>query len=294
MSESATAKKRNPKAVLEKWAEDTIAAVEGNEDVANLMASKAYDEPLKNKPLWTDPNGFVKKCGKYEDWYKPTEKIGEIIGVSALFADVKYDGDGDGLAEFEENAEDYKDLVGAAADFMLNVGIVATLLVAIQLELILDDAPVHDMVANAAGIVEEATGIFGNGDGTMLIFILQQFCSLWLMLNIRDMLAFVVKSTKMYGALNYWCVDLETQVWFSRTWCVQESEGKMRYLVRDFCRSLIPYALLSRGPVIAIGLELMQRSIVHQLVVQVEIAQRMITYKLAKKVLKKEKKPKAE
>jgi len=283
MSDTA-AKKRNSKAILKKWADDTIAATKGNVPVANLMASKAYDGPLMERPVWKDPEGFARACGKYDDWYKPTQKIGEIIGVSALYADVKYDIDGDGVADFEENADEYKDLVGAAADFMLNVGIIATLLVSIQVGLILDDAPVHDMIAIGAGLAEEVMGV--GEDGSMLIFVLQQLASLWLLLSIRDMIAFIVKSTKMYGALNYWCVDLETRVWFSRTWCVQESEGKMRILVTCFCRSLIPYVFLSRGPVIAIALELMQRSVVQQVMLQIEIAQRMITYKLAEKVQK--------
>ena len=127
--------------------------------------------------------------------------------------------------------------------------------------------------------------MFGDA-GDTVIFVLQQLNALWLLLSIRDMLAFVVKSTKMHSALMYWCADFETRVWFSRTWCVQESEGKMRILVTSFCRSLIPYVFLSRGPVIAIALELMQRSVVQQVMLQIEIAQRMITYKLAEKVQK--------
>jgi hypothetical protein len=282
MSATTSTKKRNTKAILNKWADDTLAAAGGNAAVTNLMASKAYDMPLKERTLWKNPEGFAKDCGKHEEWYEPTRKIGEVIGLSALFADVKYDDDGDGKADFEDNAEEYKDLVGAAADYLLNVGVIATLLVAVQVELILDDAPVHDKVATGLGFAEKAMG--GNEDGENLTFVLQQLVALWLLLNIREMVAFIVKSTKMYGALNYWCVDLETQVWFSRSWCIQETEGKMKEMVTGFCRSLIPYVFLSRGPLIAVALELMQRSVVHKLLVQVEIAQRMITYKLAKKV----------
>jgi hypothetical protein len=272
----ALRKRRNPAEILQTWAQETVEATAGNSVLTSVMSSKAYDEPLMDRPVWKDPERFVRECGKFkeQDWQAPTQKIGDIIGLSALYADV--DDDGGKKA----------DLVGAAAQFMLNVGIIATLLVTIQLNLIIRDAPVHPLVAQGAVFVEEK--IWGRqilvGDGSdMLIVILQQLASLWLLISIRDILAFIIKSSKMYGALMYWCADFETRVWFSRTWCVQESEGKIKVLIRGFCRSLIPYVFLSRGPVIAIGLEVMQQSTLHKLDVQVEIAKRMITYRLARK-----------
>ena len=58
-----------------------------------------------DRPVWKDAEGFLRGCDQFPmDWYKPTQKIGDIIGLSALYDDKK------------------ADLVGAAADFMLNVG----------------------------------------------------------------------------------------------------------------------------------------------------------------------------
>lgn len=211
------------------------------------------------------------------DWYGPTAKVGDIIGLSALYADVSDDGD------------NKNDLVGAASDFMLNVGIIATLLVGFQFGFVTEDAPIHPSVSNGAILIEEMIWggpiVFGDS-GDTLIFALQQLSTLWLLLSIRDMLAFIAKSTKMFGALMYWCADIETRVWFSRTWCIQESEGKIRNLMMSFARSLIPYTFLSRGPIIAIALEIMAQSIVYEFDVQVEIAKRMITYRLAEKAQK--------
>jgi len=151
--------------------------------------------------------------------------------------------------------------------------------VSIQLGFIAEDASVHPMVAQGAILAEENIWggplVFGDA-GDTVIFVLQQLNALWLLLSIRDMLAFIVKSTKMHSALMYWCADFETRVWFSRTWCVQQSEGQIKYLIRGFCRSLIPYVALCRGPIIAIALEIMAYA-------QVEIAKRVITYRLARK-----------
>jgi len=62
-------------------------------------------KPIMDRPVWKDAEGFLRGCDQFPmDWYKPTQKIGDIIGLSALYDDKK------------------ADLVGAAADFMLNVG----------------------------------------------------------------------------------------------------------------------------------------------------------------------------
>lgn len=271
--------RRNPSGILQKWADETIAATEGNEALKDVMNSKAYDKPLMERPIWKDPPGFLKGCNKHtKDWYGPTKKVGDIIGLSALYADVDDDG------------ERKKDLVDSASRFMLNVGIIATLLVGFQLGLIASEVPVHPMVVEGVHYLEkkfwgEPIWIGSKEDlqHDLVIIILQQISAICLVLSIRDMIAFIVKSNKMYSALMYWCVDFETRVWFSRTWCIQEAEGKIKVLIRGFCRSLIPYIFLSRGPIIAICMELMQRSIIHRLKILVEIAQRIITYRLARK-----------
>ena len=221
-------KKRNPAEILQRWSQETIAATEGNPVLKGVTSSKAYDEPRMDRPVWKDAEGFLRGCDQFPmDWYKPTQKIGDIIGLSALYADVVDDGK-------------KADLVSAAADFMLSVGIIATLLVSVQLGYIANEESVHPMVAQGAILVEEKIWggplVFGDA-GDTAIFVLQQLNTLWLLLSIRDMLAFIVKSSKMYSALMYWCADFESRVWFSRTWCVQESEGKIKYLIRSFCRS---------------------------------------------------------
>jgi hypothetical protein len=268
-------KKKSSTATLQQWAHDTIAVTEGNPTMKIFMESKSFDCPRRYDPLWTNPEKFLNELKQYPlNWETPTDRVGDVSGVSALYADVDADVDKEG------------EIAGAAGSFMMIVGVIATLLMTIQFQYVAYPPNVHPLVSNSLIYLENKLWgkiFFVQKFGDLSIFILQQLSTLWVLMGIRDVLTFVTKCIKMYGALNYWCVDAETRVWFSRTWCIQESEDKVRNLIQGFCRSLIPAIFLSQGPIVALGLEVMASSILHETGVHVEIAKRMITYKLARK-----------
>eukprot|EP00935_MAST-01C_sp_MAST-1C-sp1_P001821 g1821.t1 len=78
--------------------------------------------------------------------------------------------------------------------------------------------------------------------------------SLWMLSSVLDNLAFICTCAKTYGALMYWCADFDTRVWYSRSWNVQEPQGHIWRIGRDFCVSLVPYFCITRGPIVAAGL----------------------------------------
>lgn len=51
----------------------------------------------------------------------------------------------------------------------------------------------------------------------------------------------------------YWCVDLETKVWYSRTKSIQFVQSEINQLLPQIMKSLLPYILVTRGPFVALA-----------------------------------------
>merc|ERR1740121_1414909 len=90
-------------------------------------------------------------------------------------------------------------------------------------------------------------------------FILQQCAALWMLTSIMKNLLRIMKSAKGYGSLMWWCTDLEAKWWFLSWGGIQSFHGDSNGVVVEFCRSLVPYLFVSRGPVVAIALEWLAR-----------------------------------
>merc|ERR1711972_1194174 len=90
------------------------------------------------------------------------------------------------------------------------------------------------------------------------IIFLQQFSTLWLLRYIYPNLHIIGTSTKAYGHLTWWTAeDPIAMRSLLSTDHIMHFQDQMNKLLPNFCISLCPYLLLTRGPVVALAFFLM-------------------------------------
>lgn len=190
------------------------------------------------------------------------------------------------LAENKISMDEVNSIAEKAADFMLNVGVVCTLLVSVQIGVAMSEAEPWPLLAWFAntyldniymGTVTLAYDEFYKSTSAsadhkwiaeepieinIFITLLQQASTLWLLWYMLPNLLIIAKSTKAYGHLTWWTAgDPSAMRMFLDTPHIQQFQGQMNGLLPNFCISMCPYLLLTRGPIVALAVYAMSRYI---------------------------------
>jgi hypothetical protein len=215
---------------------------------------------------------------------------GDMETLAAWIMDAKVEQlDEDDGVMAEELRQELDGMVHASANFMLNVSVICTLLVSIQITLLAAEASPHPLLAWLLAQAEKAMwgthALTTNVSEGFLLMVAQQLASLWMLSSVLDNLSFICTCAKTYGALMYWCADFDTRVWYSRTWNVQEPQGHIWRIGRDFCTSLVPYFCITRGPVVAAALYYVGQQITKHMGRHVKFGASMIMLRQAMRVV---------
>lgn len=196
--------------------------------------------------------------------HRPTADIGDMEGLASLIKQVKVDKDGTGEIdpdEAKEHEETLKTAIDASANFLLNMGVVGTLLLSIQLPLLLAEAQPHMLVEvltkKICGTLslgeddyfrEDDSTAYQSIEVNWALLVLQQLASLFMLRSVYTNFRVVMETIKGYGHLTWWCVEPESQTWFMNAGHIVEFQGLANHLLPQFIKSLSIYALLTRGP----------------------------------------------
>jgi len=187
-------------------------------------------------------------------------RFGDGEAVAAVIMDAQCDTDNNGDVtdkELDANSERINSSLEANANFMMSVTVVSALLVAVQLQLIVMEATPYSFALEKhifrnlfksqikwIGTISDQEGLYA--------LILQPLSTITMFPNLVRNLLTILETTKGYGHLMYWCAELETQVWYSRSSNIQKTQDGINRLGSEFCGSLYMYILFTRGPIVVL------------------------------------------
>jgi len=197
----------------------------------------------------------------------------EIIAAAIMQCQIDENVDSD--EKREAVTDEMKDAVDASANFVLNISVVSTLLLSIQIPMLLAPVEPHPLISCYAEKWFGTTVIgeddyFLQGDtmstrpiqACWAIYIMEQLVAMCLLPSIYHNLEIVMVSAKGYGALTWWCPDLGSQAWFRNTVFIGQFQEAANTVIPEFILSLVPYIMLTRGPLLGFALIFVYRRVV--------------------------------